>query len=53
MNKDQSKHEMNCVNCQKGGLESKGHSVFWHKCPSLINEQNKFKSTIPYYNEKK
>ena len=43
-NEDQSQHEMNCIICQKKGLESKGHFVFLHKCPSLMNEQKKFRS---------
>ena len=41
--------QLSCHNCKKAGLEHKGHSTFWNKCPVYLSAQKKLKSTIPYY----
>ena len=40
---------LSCCNCKTIGLEHKGHSTFWNKCPAYTIAQRKLKSTIPYY----
>ena len=42
-----------CANCERSGKCSKGHSAFWHNCPSLLENQEKSKKGIPYYNVQK
>ena len=44
---DHTEHK--CVNCQKKGNDSEGHSTMWYKCPSYMEMQNKMKKNIPYY----
>ena len=41
-----------CVNCERSGKESNGHSAYWHKCPSYLDLQKKVKNSIPYYSQK-
>ena len=41
-----------CVNCHKAGIEENGHSAHWGKCPVFLKLQNKFKLSIPYYQQK-
>ena len=38
-----------CINCDRGGKESTGHSTHWHKCPTYMELQKKVKKSIPYY----
>ena len=50
-NSDHSKHS--CVNCQIKGRNGKGHSTFWHNCPTYLEEQDRLKKSIGYnYNQK-
>lgn len=41
-----------CVNCERNGKGSNGHSAFWHKCPTYLDLQKKVKNSIPYYSQK-
>ena len=38
-----------CVNCEDAGVDPYGHSSHWHKCPTLLQRQEKMKKDIPYY----
>ena len=38
-----------CINCSRAGKKSLGHSSLWHTCPTFIEQQNKVKKSIPYY----
>ena len=38
-----------CINCDRGGKESTGHSTHWHKCPTYMELQKKVKKSISYY----
>ena len=40
-----------CTNCEIKGKESTGHSSFWKKCPSYLEQQNKLMKNIPYYSK--
>ena len=42
-----------CVNCKRAGKDGVGHSAHWHKCPTLLEQQNKAKKSIPYYSSRK
>ena len=41
-----------CVNCTLIKKDPMGHSAHWHKCPALLEQQNRVKSLIPYYASK-
>ena len=38
-----------CHNCRKAQKDSAGHSTFWYKCPTMLEQQKKVKKGIPYY----
>ena len=38
-----------CINCSVAGIEDIGHCANSHECPTYINEQEKLKKTIHYY----
>ena len=40
---------LSCCNCKASGLNDKGHSTFWNKCPAYVIAQKKLRSSIPYY----
>ena len=40
---------LSCCNCKSLGLDHKGHSTFWNKCPAYNIAQKKLQSSIPYY----
>lgn len=46
---DQTKYK--CTNCEANGRESAGHSCFWKKCPTYIDQQNNVMRSIPYYSK--
>ena len=39
-----------CANCTLAGITDNKHETSWHKCTAYVNAQQKFKSTINYYN---
>ena len=49
-NKDFSQYR--CVNCNQAKRESSGHSSHWHKCPMLLQQQEKVRNQIPYFSTK-
>ena len=38
-----------CINCKRNGKDCAGHSAFWYKCPTYLEQQDKLKRIIPYY----
>ena len=40
-----------CVNCSVAGISNNRHKTSWYKCTAYENAQEKFKSTINYYNK--
>ena len=42
---------LKCKNCADAGFSKTNHETSWHKCASYISAQDKFKSTVNYYNK--
>ena len=48
--RDCSSTTRKCSNCTAAGISENNHETSWVKCKTYISAQNKFKSTINYYN---
>lgn len=46
--KSGSTHAFSCYNCKSRNLDHKGHSTFWHNCPSYKDQQKRLERTINY-----
>ena len=46
--KSGSNHAFSCYNCKNSSLDHKGHSTFWHNCPSYKAVQKKLERAIDY-----
>ena len=46
--KSGSTNAFSCHNCKSKNLDHKGHSTFWHNCPSYKEQQKKLERTIDY-----
>ena len=49
--KNCTSESIKCVNCTNAGITSNRHKTSWYKCTAYENAQEKFKSTINYYNK--
>ena len=46
--KKNSTDAASCVNCKKAGMDYR-HPSYWNKCPLLMSQQDRLRSTIPFY----